>query len=65
MTLVFVNRIQKATESLKTFQPAATPSFEEFVLDTSKEEILLKELSFSGGETSLSRWRRSRRSLAE
>ncbi|XP_026072862.1 E3 ubiquitin-protein ligase TRIM36-like isoform X2 [Carassius auratus] len=41
-------RIQKATESLKTFQPAATPSFEEFVLDTSKEEILLKELSFSG-----------------
>ncbi|KTF85410.1 hypothetical protein cypCar_00027259 [Cyprinus carpio] len=58
-------RIQKATESLKTFQPAATPSFEEFVLDTSKEEILLKELSFSGGETSLSRWRRSRRSLAE
>ncbi|XP_073674819.1 E3 ubiquitin-protein ligase TRIM36 isoform X1 [Garra rufa] len=41
-------RIQKATESLKTFQPAATPSFEEFVLDTSKEEILLRELSFSG-----------------
>uniref|UniRef100_A0A671R1M4 E3 ubiquitin-protein ligase TRIM36-like n=1 Tax=Sinocyclocheilus anshuiensis TaxID=1608454 RepID=A0A671R1M4_9TELE len=41
-------RIQKATESLKTFQPAATPSFEEFVLDTSKEELLLKELSFSG-----------------
>ncbi|KAK2899253.1 hypothetical protein Q8A67_010671 [Cirrhinus molitorella] len=41
-------RIQKATESLKTFQPAATPSFEEFVLDTSKEEVLLKELSFSG-----------------
>ncbi|XP_050972231.1 E3 ubiquitin-protein ligase TRIM36 isoform X3 [Labeo rohita] len=41
-------RIQKATDSLKTFQPAATPSFEEFVLDTSKEEVLLKELSFSG-----------------
>ncbi|XP_067270727.1 E3 ubiquitin-protein ligase TRIM36 isoform X2 [Pseudorasbora parva] len=41
-------RIQKATESLKTFQPSATPSFEEFVLDTSKEELLLKELSFSG-----------------
>lgn len=41
-------RIQKATESLKTFQPSATPSFEEFVLDTSKEEILLKELSFGG-----------------
>ncbi|RXN15634.1 E3 ubiquitin- ligase TRIM36-like protein [Labeo rohita] len=44
----FLFRIQKATESLKTFQPAATPSFEEFVLDTSKEEVLLKELSFSG-----------------
>ncbi|CAM4719995.1 unnamed protein product [Leuciscus chuanchicus] len=41
-------RIQKATESLKTFQASATPSFEEFVLDTSKEEILLKELSFGG-----------------
>ncbi|XP_016115721.1 E3 ubiquitin-protein ligase TRIM36-like [Sinocyclocheilus grahami] len=41
-------RIQKATESLKMFQPAATQSFEEFVLDTSKEELLLKELSFSG-----------------
>ncbi|XP_043103657.1 E3 ubiquitin-protein ligase TRIM36 isoform X5 [Puntigrus tetrazona] len=41
-------RIQKATESLKTFQPAATASFEEFVLDTSREELLLKELSFSG-----------------
>uniref|UniRef100_A0A8C1TAN0 Tripartite motif containing 36 n=1 Tax=Cyprinus carpio TaxID=7962 RepID=A0A8C1TAN0_CYPCA len=41
-------RIQKATDSLKTFQTAAAPSFEEFVLDTSKEELLLKELSFSG-----------------
>ncbi|XP_059360370.1 E3 ubiquitin-protein ligase TRIM36-like isoform X3 [Carassius carassius] len=41
-------RIQKATESLKTFQSAAAPSFEEFVLDTSKEELLLKQLSFSG-----------------
>ncbi|XP_047678962.1 E3 ubiquitin-protein ligase TRIM36 isoform X1 [Tachysurus fulvidraco] len=41
-------RIQKATESLKTFQPAANPSFDEFVLDTSKEESLLKDLSFGG-----------------
>lgn len=50
--IVFVSdRIQKATESLKTFQASATPSFEEFVLDTSKEEILLKELSFGGGKT--------------
>ncbi|KAA0714518.1 E3 ubiquitin-protein ligase TRIM36 [Triplophysa tibetana] len=39
-------RIQKATESLKTFQPASNTTFDEFVLDTSKEEILLKELSF-------------------
>ncbi|XP_051980909.1 E3 ubiquitin-protein ligase TRIM36-like [Xyrauchen texanus] len=43
-------RIQKATESLKTFQPAANTSFDEFVLDTSKEEFLLKELSFNGGK---------------
>ncbi|XP_057211992.1 E3 ubiquitin-protein ligase TRIM36 isoform X5 [Triplophysa rosa] len=41
-------RIQKATESLKTFQPASNTTFDEFVLDTSKEEILLKELSFGG-----------------
>ncbi|XP_037391853.1 E3 ubiquitin-protein ligase TRIM36 isoform X3 [Pygocentrus nattereri] len=41
-------RVQKATESLKTFQPAASPSFDEFFLDTSKEESLLKELSFGG-----------------
>lgn len=50
MTFVVFRRIQKATESLKTFQPSATPSFDEFVLDTSKEEILLKELSFGGGK---------------
>lgn len=50
LILVFVDRIQKATESLKMFQPAAMASFEEFVLDTSKEELLLKELGFSGGE---------------
>ncbi|XP_018614020.1 E3 ubiquitin-protein ligase TRIM36 isoform X1 [Scleropages formosus] len=39
-------RIQKATESLKMFHPAADPAFDEFVLDVSKEETLLKELSF-------------------
>lgn len=43
-------RVQKATESLRTFQPAANPSFDEFVLDTSKEESLLKDLSFGGGK---------------
>ncbi|KAJ8262730.1 hypothetical protein COCON_G00151870 [Conger conger] len=41
-------RIQRATESLKTFHPAADPTFEDFVLDVSKEEALLKELSFGG-----------------
>ncbi|XP_072137172.1 E3 ubiquitin-protein ligase TRIM36 isoform X2 [Mobula birostris] len=40
-------RIRMATESLKTFQPAAEPSFTEFTLDVSREEDLLKELSFS------------------
>lgn len=46
------SRIQKATESLKTFHPAADPTFDDFVLDVSKEEALLKELSFGGGEGS-------------
>ncbi|XP_077571632.1 E3 ubiquitin-protein ligase Trim36-like isoform X5 [Stigmatopora nigra] len=41
-------RIQKATESLRTFHPSADPSFDEFVLDTSREEMLLKELCFGG-----------------
>nr|XP_020458127.1 E3 ubiquitin-protein ligase TRIM36 isoform X1 [Monopterus albus] len=41
-------RIQKATESLRTFHPAAGPCFDEFVLDTSREETLLKELCFGG-----------------
>ncbi|XP_017269429.1 E3 ubiquitin-protein ligase TRIM36 isoform X1 [Kryptolebias marmoratus] len=41
-------RIQKATESLKTFHPAADTSFDEFVLDTSREEALLKEMCFGG-----------------
>uniref|UniRef100_A0A7N6F883 RING-type E3 ubiquitin transferase n=1 Tax=Anabas testudineus TaxID=64144 RepID=A0A7N6F883_ANATE len=37
-------RIQKATESLRTFHPAADPCFDEFVLDTSREETLIKEM---------------------
>ncbi|XP_077377202.1 E3 ubiquitin-protein ligase TRIM36 isoform X5 [Festucalex cinctus] len=41
-------RIQKATESLRTFHPSADPCFDEFVLDTSREETLLKELCFGG-----------------
>uniref|UniRef100_A0A672J7X8 Uncharacterized protein n=1 Tax=Salarias fasciatus TaxID=181472 RepID=A0A672J7X8_SALFA len=41
-------RIQKATESLRTFHPAADPCFDEFVLDTSREETLLKEMCFGG-----------------
>ncbi|XP_037536934.1 E3 ubiquitin-protein ligase TRIM36 isoform X2 [Nematolebias whitei] len=41
-------RIQKATDSLKTFHPSADPCFDEFVLDTSKEEALLKEMCFGG-----------------
>ncbi|XP_075870814.1 E3 ubiquitin-protein ligase TRIM36 isoform X2 [Nelusetta ayraudi] len=41
-------RIQKATESLRTFQPSADPCFDEFVLDTSREETLLKEMCFGG-----------------
>lgn len=47
---LFGLRVQKATESLKTFQPAANPSFDEFIMDTSKEESLLKDLSFGGGK---------------
>ncbi|KAG2466559.1 TRI36 ligase, partial [Polypterus senegalus] len=39
-------RIQKATESLKTFHPAADSSFDEFSLNISKEEDLLRELCF-------------------
>lgn len=51
----FSFRIQKATDSLKTFHPSADPCFDEFVLDTSKEETLLKEMCFGGGITTLSR----------
>ncbi|XP_019372522.1 PREDICTED: E3 ubiquitin-protein ligase TRIM36 [Gavialis gangeticus] len=39
-------RIQKATESLKSFRPAAQASFEDFVLDTTKQEETLGDLSF-------------------
>ncbi|XP_074063512.1 E3 ubiquitin-protein ligase TRIM36 isoform X5 [Macrotis lagotis] len=39
-------RIQKATESLKTFRPAAQTSFEDYVVDASKQEELLGELAF-------------------
>ncbi|XP_048099422.1 E3 ubiquitin-protein ligase TRIM36 isoform X5 [Alosa alosa] len=42
------SRIQKATESLKTFQASAHPSFDEFQVDTSKEEAMLKDLTFGG-----------------
>ncbi|XP_062942247.1 E3 ubiquitin-protein ligase TRIM36 isoform X3 [Cynocephalus volans] len=39
-------RIQKATESLKSFRPAAQTSFEDYVVNTSKQMDLLGELSF-------------------
>ncbi|XP_075035728.1 E3 ubiquitin-protein ligase TRIM36 isoform X2 [Mixophyes fleayi] len=39
-------RIQKATESLKIFQPAAGSNFEEYFVDVSKEESVLTDLSF-------------------
>ncbi|XP_067378007.1 E3 ubiquitin-protein ligase TRIM36 isoform X5 [Channa argus] len=41
-------RIQKATETLRTFHPSADPCFDEFVLDTSREETLIKEMCFGG-----------------
>uniref|UniRef100_A0A8C5PIP0 Tripartite motif containing 36 n=1 Tax=Leptobrachium leishanense TaxID=445787 RepID=A0A8C5PIP0_9ANUR len=40
-------RIQKATESLKTFEPAADSSFEEYFIDVSNEAGLLSDLAFS------------------
>ncbi|KFW95591.1 E3 ubiquitin-protein ligase TRIM36, partial [Phalacrocorax carbo] len=39
-------RIQKATESLKSFRPAAETTFEEFVVDITKQEEILGGLSF-------------------
>lgn len=43
---ISVCRIQKATESLKSFRPAAQTSFEDYVVNTSKQTELLGELSF-------------------
>lgn len=51
MSVLYAFRIQKATESLRTFHPSADPCFDEFVLDTSREETLLKEMCFGGGTT--------------
>ncbi|NXT81169.1 TRI36 ligase, partial [Zapornia atra] len=39
-------RIQKATESLRSFRPAAKATFEDFVVDVSKQEEILGHLSF-------------------
>ncbi|NXK95511.1 TRI36 ligase, partial [Formicarius rufipectus] len=39
-------RIQKATESLKSFRPAAETTFEDFVVDITKQEDILGDLSF-------------------
>ncbi|NXI98559.1 TRI36 ligase, partial [Psophia crepitans] len=39
-------RIQKATESLKSFRPAAETTFEDFVVDIAKQEEILGHLSF-------------------
>ncbi|XP_009071181.1 PREDICTED: E3 ubiquitin-protein ligase TRIM36, partial [Acanthisitta chloris] len=39
-------RIQKATESLKSFKPAAETTFEAFVVDIAKQEEILGDLSF-------------------
>lgn len=40
------HRIQKATESLKSFRPAAQASFEDYVVNISKQTEVLGELSF-------------------
>ncbi|XP_048360185.1 E3 ubiquitin-protein ligase TRIM36 isoform X5 [Sphaerodactylus townsendi] len=39
-------RIQKATESLKSFRPAAQASFEDFVVDVTRQQEALTDLSF-------------------
>lgn len=49
VSVLCVFRIQKATVSLRTFHPASDPCFDEFLLDTSREETLLKEMCFGGG----------------
>uniref|UniRef100_A0A8C6ZBF4 Tripartite motif containing 36 n=1 Tax=Nothoprocta perdicaria TaxID=30464 RepID=A0A8C6ZBF4_NOTPE len=44
-------RIQKATESLRSFRPAAETSFQDFVMDIARQEEILGDLSFySNGE---------------
>ncbi|XP_014798050.1 PREDICTED: E3 ubiquitin-protein ligase TRIM36 isoform X1 [Calidris pugnax] len=43
-------RIQKATESLKSFRPAAETTFEDFVVDIAKQEEILGDLSFYSNE---------------
>ncbi|CAH2296205.1 E3 ubiquitin- ligase TRIM36 isoform X2 [Pelobates cultripes] len=40
-------RIQKASDSLKTFRPAADSNFEEYFVDVSKEVDLLNDLAFT------------------
>ncbi|XP_039222261.1 E3 ubiquitin-protein ligase TRIM36 isoform X1 [Crotalus tigris] len=40
------DRIQKATESLKSFRPAAQASFEDFVLDIEKQQEALENMCF-------------------
>ncbi|XP_060617905.1 E3 ubiquitin-protein ligase TRIM36 isoform X3 [Anolis sagrei] len=39
-------RIQRATESLRSFRPAAQASFEDFVVDIAKQQEALGDLSF-------------------
>ncbi|XP_062483838.1 E3 ubiquitin-protein ligase TRIM36 isoform X2 [Pezoporus occidentalis] len=39
-------RIQKATESLKSFRPTAESTFEDFVVDIAKQELVLGDLTF-------------------
>ncbi|XP_033928761.1 E3 ubiquitin-protein ligase TRIM36 [Melopsittacus undulatus] len=39
-------RIQKATESLKSFRAAAESTFEDFVMDVAEQELVLGDLTF-------------------
>ncbi|NWQ97076.1 TRI36 ligase, partial [Burhinus bistriatus] len=43
-------RIQKATESLESFRPAAETTFEDFVVDIAKQEEILGDLSFHSND---------------
>ncbi|KAF7250216.1 E3 ubiquitin-protein ligase TRIM36 [Varanus komodoensis] len=40
------DRIQKATESLKSFRPAAQTSFEDYVIDIAKQQEIIGDLCF-------------------